>query len=122
MARPGPAKDREGEGGTLCWSTLPEKAREKHYLTMAIAAGKLSMYFSVAQACGMMCVCVCVVLLTRERMSRDNLLWQAQLSPQCSDLILMEVFQWLDYFSLVDMTVETEAYTIFLHNGCFQLR
>lgn len=44
--------------------------------------------------------CTCVCLLTRKRMPRDNLLWQAQLSPQRSHLIFMKIFQRFDYFSL----------------------
>lgn len=44
----------------------------------------------------------CVYVLARERVSWDNLLWQAQLSPQCSDFIFMEIFQRFDYFSLQD--------------------
>lgn len=41
-------------------------------------------------------------VLARERVSGDDLLWQAQLSPQRSDLIFMEIFQRFDYFSLED--------------------
>ncbi len=43
-----------------------------------------------------------VYVLARERVSGDDLLWQAQLSPQRSDFIFMEIFQWFDYFSLED--------------------
>lgn len=35
-------------------------------------------------------------------MPRNNLFWQAKLSPQCSHLIFMEIFQRFDYFSLKD--------------------
>lgn len=43
-----------------------------------------------------------ISVLARERVSGDDLLWQAQLSPQRSDFIFMKIFQWFDYLSLQD--------------------
>lgn len=50
-----------------------------------------------------------VYVLARERMPRHNLFWQAKLSPQCSHLIFMEIFQRFDYFSLEDYNRQESA-------------
>lgn len=42
-------------------------------------------------------------------MPRHNLFWQAKLSPQCSHLIFMEIFQRFDYFSLEDYNRQESA-------------
>lgn len=68
-----------------------------------------------------------VYVLARKRVSGDDLLRQAQLPPQRSDLIFMKILQRFDYFSLQDheemesaAAAAAREWGIFLHQIMYE--